>query len=78
MSSNVDFANQAPGAEGYNAQHPAAAHLTIIDHAKGLVDIGDRKKIASHILLIASALLSKRHHGRCATVNRWTCENPCS
>ena len=46
MSSNIDFANQAPGADGYNAQHASAAHLTIIDHEKGLVDIGDRQKIA--------------------------------
>jgi hypothetical protein len=46
MSSNVDFANQAPGAEGYNEQHPAAAHLKTIDKEKSLVDIGDRKKIA--------------------------------
>jgi hypothetical protein len=46
MGSNIDFANQAPGADGYNAQHASAAHLTIIDQAKGLVDIGDRQKIA--------------------------------
>ena len=46
MSSNVDFANQAPGAEGYNEQHPLAAHLKIVDRKNGLVDIGDRKKIA--------------------------------
>jgi len=46
MSSNVDFAHQAPGADGYNEQHPHAAHLTVIDQGKGLVDIGDRKKIA--------------------------------
>ena len=46
MSSNVDFANQAPGADGYNVQHQHAAHLAIVDRDKGLVDIGERKKIA--------------------------------
>jgi len=46
MGSNFDFANQAPDADGYNAQDASAAHLTIIDQAKGLVDIGDRQKIA--------------------------------
>lgn len=46
MSSNVDFANQAPGATGYDAQHTHAAHLKIIDRETGKVDIGDRKKIA--------------------------------
>ena len=46
MSSNLEFANQAPGSSGYNAQHQHAAHLNIIDQEKGLVDIGDRRKIA--------------------------------
>ena len=46
MGSNIDFANQAPGADGYNAQHPHAAHVAIVSQADGLIDTGDRKKIA--------------------------------
>lgn len=47
MSSNVDFAFTAPGAEGFNANHPAAAHIQIKDAATGeLYWPEDRKKIA--------------------------------
>ena len=47
MSSHKDFARQAPGATGVDFQHPAAAHLRIIDAEAGRVDVlADRKKIA--------------------------------
>ena len=46
MSSNIDFAGQAPGAEGYRADHPQAAHCTILDRQAGEVDLKGRKKIA--------------------------------
>lgn len=46
MSSNKDFAHAAPGTEGVNPQHPAAAHLTVVDAEAGIVNWGDRKKFA--------------------------------
>ena len=47
MSSHVDFAKQAPGAVGVNPDHPAAAHLAILDAAEGRVAVlAERKKIA--------------------------------
>ena len=57
MSSNVDFANQAPGAEGYRFDHPAAAHCKIINRETGEIDLMGRKKIA--IIGFAS---STRHY----------------
>jgi hypothetical protein len=57
MSSNVEFANQAPGAEGYNPDHPAAAHCRIIDRETGEVDLMGRKKIA-----ICGFASSTRHY----------------
>lgn len=47
MSSHVDHARVAPGATGVDPHHPAAAHLTILDHEAGRVAaLADRKKIA--------------------------------
>jgi len=46
MGSNQDFALVAPGAEGFNPDHPAAAHCTVIDRDAGIVDLKGRKKIA--------------------------------
>ena len=47
MPSNLTHAEQAPGAVGYQKDHPAAAHLDIIDAQAGRVDFfKDRKKIA--------------------------------
>lgn len=48
MSSNLDFASQAPGATGVDPNHPAAAHLAIKDADDGRIDWfgGGRKKIA--------------------------------
>ena len=48
MSSHIDFAKQAPGAVGVRQDHPAAAHLPILDTADGRVDLfsGGRRKIA--------------------------------
>jgi len=45
-SSNLEYANQAPGATGYQKDHPAAAHCRIIDREQGLIDLMGRKKIA--------------------------------
>jgi hypothetical protein len=45
MSSNKDYAMQAPGVEGVKADHPAAAHLEIVDAATATVKT-DRKKWA--------------------------------
>ena len=57
MSSNQEFANQAPGATGYDPQHPAAAHCTVVDADAGLVDLQGRKKIA-----ICGFASSTRHY----------------
>lgn len=48
MSSHKDFASQAPGAEGVDPNHPAAAHLPIIDADAGRIGwfATGRKKIA--------------------------------
>ncbi len=48
MSSNTDFAFVAPGAEGVSPNHPAAAHLSIVDADAGRINwFGTgRKKIA--------------------------------
>lgn len=48
MSSNTDFAFVAPGAEGVNPAHPAAAHLPILDAEHGRIGwfATGRKKIA--------------------------------
>lgn len=46
MSSNKDFANSAPGAVGYDADHPAAAHLPILNAETAEVGLAGRKKIA--------------------------------
>jgi len=46
LSSNIDFANQAPGAEGFNPNHPAAAHCKIINRETGDIDLMGRKRIA--------------------------------
>lgn len=45
MSSNVSFAQQAPGAEGYTVDHPAAEHIRIVDAREGRI-AWTRKKIA--------------------------------
>lgn len=45
MPSNVDMALQAPGVEGVKPDHPAAAHLEIVDAAQAIVKT-DRKKWA--------------------------------
>jgi len=57
VSSHTEFANQAPGAEGYRFDHPAAAHCRIVDRATGEIDLMGRKKIA--IIGFAS---STRHY----------------
>ena len=57
MSSEKDFANQAPGEQGYQKDHPCAAHCTIIDREKGLIDLMGRKKIA-----ICGFASSTRHY----------------
>lgn len=57
MSSNQEFANAAPGAEGYRKDHPAAAHCQIIDADKGEIDLMGRKKIA-----ICGFASSTRHY----------------
>lgn len=57
MPSNIEFANQAPGAEGYTPDHPAAAHCRIIDRATGEIDLMGRKQIA-----ICGFASSTRHH----------------
>lgn len=48
MPSNVDHARVAPGATGVNPDHPAAAHLKIVNADAGEVDVfgSGRKKIA--------------------------------
>jgi len=45
MPSNTEFAFVAPGAEGYQKDHPAAEHQTVIDADAGLASLS-RKKIA--------------------------------
>jgi hypothetical protein len=57
VSSDKDFASQAPGAEGYRLDHPAAAHCTILDREAGLIDLMGRKKIA-----VCGFASSTRHH----------------
>jgi hypothetical protein len=57
MPSNLEFANQAPGAEGFNPNHPAAAHCRIVDQATGEIDLMGRKKIA-----ICGFASSTRHY----------------
>lgn len=42
----ADFAAQAPGATGYRVDHPAAAHVGIIDADAGILDWRGRKKVA--------------------------------
>jgi|TARA_Y100000310_G_scaffold85390_1_gene82251 hypothetical protein len=47
MSSNTDIRFVAPGAEGYNYNHPAAAHPVVLDAEKGIVQtVPSRKKVA--------------------------------
>ena len=47
MGSNKDFAFVAPGADGYDKDHPLAAHIQIKDTKTGELDWPeDRKKIA--------------------------------
>jgi hypothetical protein len=45
LSSNADFANVAPGAEGFTPDHPAAEHIQVVDADQGLI-AWTRKKIA--------------------------------
>lgn len=46
MSSHKDFANTAPGAAGYDKDHPAAAHWQIEDVDRAILAPLPRKKIA--------------------------------
>lgn len=47
MSSNVTYANQAPGAVGVDPNHPAAAHPEILDADQAIIRVTPtRKKIA--------------------------------
>lgn len=48
MSSNIDFAFAAPGATGVDPNHPAAAHLSVLDADAGRIGwfATGRKKIA--------------------------------
>lgn len=46
MGSEQDFAFVAPGATGYQIDHPAAAHCQILDREMGLIDLAGRTKIA--------------------------------
>lgn len=57
MPSNVDFANAAPGVEGFNRDHPAAAHCQILNRETGEIDLMGRKKFA-----ICGFASSSRHH----------------
>lgn len=57
MSSQLDFAQQAPGAVGMSPDHPAAAHLAIRDRAAGqLAGLGGR-----HTIAICGFASSSRH-----------------
>lgn len=46
MSSNVDFALAAPGETGVQPDHPAAAHVAIVDRDRAILDLKGRKRIA--------------------------------
>ena len=47
MSSEKTFNEQAPGATGVNSNHPAAAHLRVVDVEKAVVEcVPARRKIA--------------------------------
>jgi len=57
MASNLDFAQQAPGAEGFTPDHPAAAHLTIRDRATGqIAGLNGR-----HTIAVCGFASSSRH-----------------
>ncbi|MCR4375686.1 MAG: hypothetical protein NUW22_12635 [Acidobacteria bacterium] len=43
MSSNVAFANQAPGSVGYQRDHPCAEHQAVLEAADGRVSLSRRK-----------------------------------